>query len=393
MNRKIAIYGAGNKMLEVEAMISKYIPKAECNYAIENKQFSKIGMSMNSRFNPEKPIEIVSLHTLERLHQEGKVDVVVFPTSYHLFDCREIVSLCKKIGFSEEEILAVPIDILKKEELEEEDLSRILVPYHKLEQLYHTDIHITDHCNIKCKGCAHFSSLVEGEVSLSVGEFQKNLNRLKELIPNLCSIAILGGEPLLHPELNIILDIARTIYPYAYITVVTNGILLTKMNPELIESLKKNGVKLDISIYPVLKGNIERWLKFLRKHNLEYSMNEFDQFERRLWSEPVFDGSEMTKRCGHDLCIRNEFIARCPIMLFTDYYNKRFGDKLPVEKGINLFEVNSGMELIELLEQSKELCNYCCARDQYYEEWESVTDQTMKETDWFMKIPKQFIKK
>ena len=57
--------------------------------------------------------------------------------------------------------------------------------------------HITDHCNLKCRGCSHFSPLAQ-EWFESVEDFKKDFSQLASLMP-VNIIRLMGGEPLLHP--------------------------------------------------------------------------------------------------------------------------------------------------------------------------------------------------
>ena len=42
------------------------------------------------------------------------------------------------------------------------------------------DIHLVDHCNLKCKSCTHFSSIAD-EFFLDIDEFEKDMRRLSKL--------------------------------------------------------------------------------------------------------------------------------------------------------------------------------------------------------------------
>ena len=384
--RRIAVYGGGNKALDVEMILAKYLRnEAECRFAVENKQMEKIGTYMRSKLDAEKSLEIISLDACVQKYRDREIDGVVFPTSYHLFDWREIYGLCIGRGIAKQDIFAVPIDILKKKELDQDDISRILTPYGDLNQIYHLDIHIIENCNLKCKGCAHFSSLVtEKDTAVSLEDYLENLQKLKSLVPNICHIALLGGEPLLHPELGEIIKITGEIYPYAQIGVVTNGILIPKLSEECYQLMRQYGVKVMISKYPAFQKMEEIWTKALEAHEVPYKIHDFSEFERRLWKEPIFNGALMTKRCGHDLCMKDHYISRCPMTAFIHYYNSYFGKSFPDNGKVDICKMSSGKELLEELEKPSGLCDYCCARDQCLEQWDAVTEKTIQAGDWLM---------
>ena len=378
--KKIALYGSGNKSLVVNKIIKNYLPDVECRYMIEGKQLQKIGTKLDD-------LEVISLDGCKKLYEDGKITGVAFPTSYHVFDWNEIKERCIRIGIPVESIYAVPIDVLKKDVLDNGDIKRILTPIEELLQLFHMDIHVTDTCNIGCKGCAHFSNLVKEDTNISAEEIRKTLTELKKLIPNICSIAILGGEPLLNPDLKKIIEIVISTYPYAHTGIVTNGILLMQMKEELIETLQKNHIAINISLYPMFSHNAEKWLEFGKEKGLELHIHECKDFERRLTDRPIFDGNETTKLCGHVLCLSKNYITRCPMLAFVHYYNRKFGDKYPDDGRIYIDQIKSGKELINRLDQKAGLCDYCCGRDQCYEEWSYASYATAKPEDWLMKLP------
>ena len=64
------------------------------------------------------------------------------------------------------------------------------------------EYHLADHCNLNCKGCDHFSPIAETKLT-EFTQFKKDINRMSELFEKKAkSIHILGGEPLLNPEIN-----------------------------------------------------------------------------------------------------------------------------------------------------------------------------------------------
>lgn len=67
---------------------------------------------------------------------------------------------------------------------------------------FHFEFHLAEHCNLNCIGCTHFSPLAEPEF-LEVEDFRNDIERLSYLTGgNARFINLLGGEPLLHPEIN-----------------------------------------------------------------------------------------------------------------------------------------------------------------------------------------------
>jgi hypothetical protein len=222
---------------------------------------------------------------------------------------------------------------------------------------------------------------------ISYDEYKNNIRQLKKLIPYIDNISILGGEPLLHPELKDIIQITNETYPNAIVVVTTNAIKLLNISNDLLNELRKKNVMVSISLYPSLKLNLDLWIDFLRKNNICYSINNCNKFQKILLKHPVIDGRENSKRCGHCITLKGSKIARCPHSLCVKYFNGYFGKIIPEYQGIDIFEMKNGMHLLHELENPVELCNYCVVMDLIFKKWESLPKTKMKQEDWFLSIP------
>ncbi len=121
--------------------------------------------------------------------------------------------------------------------------------------LEHLEMHIAHGCNLRCKFCTHYCDIgYSGLVPHEVGaEWLKAWSgRLK---PE--RFYLLGGEPLLSPELDHYLVTARECFPDSKRIVVTNGLLLSRiesMMPVFIDT----GTRLHISIHPIPRSEEAR---------------------------------------------------------------------------------------------------------------------------------------
>jgi len=61
-------------------------------------------------------------------------------------------------------------------------------------------VHLTDHCNLNCKGCTHFSNIAKPAFA-DVEQFECEFKQLATIFSEITEIYLLGGEPLLHPRL------------------------------------------------------------------------------------------------------------------------------------------------------------------------------------------------
>ena len=120
---------------------------------------------------------------------------------------------------------------------------------HELPTLYHFDIHITDHCNLNCKGCGHFSNLCEPNF-LDLDAFRVDMAAIAAKL-RIEQIYLLGGEPLLHPRIAEFIRVAREHFPETRIYVVTNGSLVMRQNDEFWSAMADTHTVLMADAYPI----------------------------------------------------------------------------------------------------------------------------------------------
>ena len=108
-----------------------------------------------------------------------------------------------------------------------------------LERRNTLQIFITSRCNLKCKGCFARRVMANHCGDISLEEYKDTVIKFMEKGGK--QINILGGEPLLHPELRKILDINRE--NKIKTTIYTNGYFLKNYSKEDFE-----GAKLRISL-------------------------------------------------------------------------------------------------------------------------------------------------
>jgi len=388
MKKLAAVYGAGQKSKIAENVLRHHMPDIEIAYVVENKDFSKLGNTISYRKG--HTAQVVSTVTLEELYSSGQCRMVIVPAAYHLFDLREIRALLSRSGILASDIYAMPYNRLMAPLDNTGPGLETLVLFDELVQIMHLDIHIVDHCNITCKSCAHFSCLVDRDVTYSADSIKKSLAHLQSIIPNITSFSLLGGEPLLHPDLDKIIKSAREYFPYASIGINTNAILLQQISPAVLSAIKEDNVTVVATLYPPVFKQVDSIKAFLEQHDIAHQIFRGDRFERRLVPDPLFDKGIMFKKCGHDMCLRGTNIGYCVIALFTDYYNEVFTQsKLPEDKGINIFEQKDGKSLLAALNTPLDLCSHCVSRDtgdQHWFEWK-MAGKNVNADDWFINFP------
>ncbi len=250
--------------------------------------------------------------------------------------------------------------------------------------LEYLEINIVDHCNLKCNGCTHFSNISEPNfVDARILHF--HLNRLNKIFGKINKVRILGGEPLLHPDIINILNYSRKSLPYSKLELVTNGLLLDKMSEDFFQTLYKNNISMEVTNYPPIQSKTKQLQEKLSSFKINYSITPMViNFTANLNPNGTSDQEETFKNCRHTYCkiLRNDYIYICPISAYIDKYNKYFNKNIPVPKGINIYS-NSAKQILEYLNKSEQTCKYCTNLSNYIT-WGCSNNP--KETDWNGKI-------
>ncbi len=222
------------------------------------------------------------------------------------------------------------------------------------------EFHVSDFCNLNCKGCVHFSPLFEKkfpEYNTRTGD----LDKLNKIFDQIFVVYLLGGEPLLNPELDRYITKARECFPNAEIQLVTNGLCLPSLSDELMELMRQNKITIVISEYTPTHQIIKRIEDRLQRFKIEYSVRSMvgkEKFNRPL---SISSSSKYNKKCISNGCtsVCDGKIARCPTLLYIDKFNEKFSQNLPNDGILNLNEYKSGDILINKLRERAQLCDYC----------------------------------
>lgn len=106
--------------------------------------------------------------------------------------------------------------------------------YHVIDgriQTWSLEIHPVDHCNLRCEHCCTLSPHLPQRFT-DPEEMERDLRRIRgAVLPAVLKLT--GGEPLLHPDLVGLLEVARAADVAPQIQLTTNGLLLPGAPPRL----------------------------------------------------------------------------------------------------------------------------------------------------------------
>lgn len=147
------------------------------------------------------------------------------------------------------------------------------------------EVSLTEHCNIRCHACAHASPLLSPKFA-ALEAFSRDLEALATAFHS-DELRIVGGEPLLHPDLLRFLREARRIGIADSIVVYTNGVLLHQMPDDFWRLTDQ----LHVSAYPGVRRRLddEACARLCHAHGVELRIEHFRAFDQTLIGKRIDD--------------------------------------------------------------------------------------------------------
>ena len=244
------------------------------------------------------------------------------------------------------------------------------LPLKKKLRKIHFEIHLAEHCNLNCAGCNHFSSIAEPEL-LNLEEFTRDIERMGELFNHDCDgITLIGGEPLLNPDIIKFMKTARTNFPSARITIYTNGILLPQKDLDFWTACRDNNVGIIISSYP-----IQLDVETIEEATKKFGINLSWVAARQRTINDVFTISPIDLSGSGDIrrsfafcsqansCItlKHGKLFTCVFAAHVHHFSKKFGVEIPITEAdyIDIYKESDGDTILEKLTRPIPACRFC----------------------------------
>jgi hypothetical protein len=228
--------------------------------------------------------------------------------------------------------------------------------------LRYVEVHLVDHCNLNCRGCSHFSPIAR-EWFADLSQYEKDIRRLAELFGNISKVRLMGGEPLLHPQIESFIALTRRYFPKADIRVVTNGLLLPTMQDSFWETSRSNSVILDITVYPPLKDREQFLRSFVNSKSVKTDIHSISAFCALYNEKGDSDVERSFVTCrSSQYCpnLREGRLYVCPVPAYVHYFNEAFGKGVPEDGWLDIHAGSlSGWDVLALLDKATSACRYC----------------------------------
>lgn len=363
----IIIYGFGK--------CGKYVYKKIEEH--KKAQIKVLGWIDQNKNQIDTDLPCLTVEEFLKSDQSG-IDAVLIASVNDIY-VSEMVCALRSGGYEDIYVLDDKIPMEKNEVLDcDGNFNQYIVHYKNIKPVIrYVDFMILEHCNLNCRRCSFFSNIAE-EKYADIGSFQMAVDGLKRKFSNVEFFVLLGGEPLLHPRLAEYIQIVRDSFPKTTLKVTTNGLLITRMSNELVQSMKEHKAILRISQYPPVTRIKQQINDFLLEKGVEY-----------FWTEPISSFDKFICKGTEDPKVAYE--ANCSKVKCPEIYDGRlygcslipaiFRNQLFLDFSLSKEEIEQvsfdlidgdedGWTLIEMLNRPNKLCRYCTVSESM--EWSNT---------------------
>lgn len=344
----IYIYGAGKIGAKVKERLQEYTLSAE-------------GFIDGFKTGDYVGLPIYGVEIIEKLNNYDNIIISVLNTNsileiYKLLRERKIKNIYWFYDAVQKKNIHQDYDFFTDQCLDMSSWGNLIMP--------HIELHISDKCNLDCRGCSHFSPLFD-ELNADFNQKINDIRQIKALFDDVFRIDILGGEPLLNPEVGKYVSELRKELPKTFIQIYTNGLLIPGLKDEVLKEIFDNNISVSISEYRPTHKIIDKIISRLDDFEIRYHIAEYD--DKQVFNVPISlsSDSKYPRMCISDGCITvsDGRIARCPTLMYVERFNEYFKKDLPTEGIYAINEYKSGEKLLEDMKKEVPLCRHCIKCD------------------------------
>lgn len=247
---------------------------------------------------------------------------------------------------------------------------------------------VSYHCNMRCSSCSHMAPFISKKFP-SINSFEKDLRKLNQYL-HTQNLRLVGGEPLLNPEVTEFIIIAKQSGIADTVMLTTNGLLLHKMKKEFWDHIDF----ISITLYPGYYPSDENFKQF-KKIAVETNT------KLRIFENPIFRTTIVTKSHPYDLTakmifktcksahlyhchmIHEGYLYKCACPPFLPEYLAKVDPKIdyrPFEDGFSIHQDDDPLGCQKYLLDSKTLnaCRYCLGYVGKFQGHHQLGNETLK---------------
>lgn len=287
----------------------------------------------------------------------------------NFFEFRRLIDAEKLHGIILNTIANAATDIIK--ECKFYGIPNVCIVNRALSPIYLLDTHkgflgyaetnLIDSCNLNCSGCTHYANLFDKNDFYPIEKYERDIKNFAAAV-DVLQFRLLGGEPLLLPNLAEYIKVTRKYFPQTDLRLVTNGLLIPSAPQDLLDAIRDNKIVVDITIYPPTAKIIDKVQEILKNNQIPF--NDGKKVEKFLVFLTLHGGHDAEKSrrvCINDTCrfMRDGKIYKCPIDALSYKFAEKFGLKgFPKSTGVTIGAPNF-VSLLEKLNGNVECCYWC----------------------------------
>lgn len=221
------------------------------------------------------------------------------------------------------------------------------------------EVHLSDTCNLNCRGCLHFSPFSK-PCFAEVSDVERDFSVLREKFAAVRHVHLLGGEPLLNGDCEVFLRMTRRMWPKTRLSLVTNGLLLLKQGAAFWQACRETRTMIDMTWYPVMSAEAKDAVEQkCREEGVVLRVTKVERFMDKFCETGTEDAAASYRACRRSqYCpyLRNGRLYPCA----TAYH---LADRLPQqerEEGIDV-RSHSASEILRYLLTPVSACRFCAA--------------------------------
>lgn len=362
LSKSLILYGAAER--------AKTIVKYSRFYSNENKIREIVVSDLKGNPNSLLSINVTSISELSQEEINMPFLICVSDTFWKEIEECLIKIGVKEIYYLDDELFQIMYDMFCAINDRVKKIQNRMVRLIKKPNVNYMIFNILNHCNLRCKGCNHFACIAD-EYFVSVDSLQRDMEFISKVMEGdyITKIAIMGGEPLLHPDLLAILQMTRQYFPHAIIRLTSNGILMNRQSDEFWTCLKNNDITIVNTKYP-LQVDYEAIRKRAEDNSIKYQFFEGTEDRKMLYKHIVDPDGRVDPVQAFLNCPIEDTIAfvmegklySCPFSCMSHIiFNQKFQQNLRMTKDdyLCINEIKDKQEIFEFLATPKYYCRYC----------------------------------
>lgn len=359
----IIIWGAGLRGLKIKRALDKYKEEIKVCFFCDNN-VKKQGCELEG-------IKILSFKQVLQMYEKGWAGNIIIS----VIGVTDIVDQIRRSGL-EVKVYGIVHKWYLKETWDSRNVTDLLYEIDtKKPQLSYYEYHVVWHCNLKCKGCIHFSNVAKEEFG-NLDKYKSDIRRLRELYWGVGMVRLMGGEPLLNRELSDFCIVTRNTFPDSDIRIATNGLLIPNLDKAMLKVMSENGIRFDITQYPPTRELKEKIELKCMENNVGFVMTPYrNKFYDSRNLNGDSDGELEWKHCMSNGCyfLDNGHIAGCALPILYKKFKQVLNVEMEICEGdiIDIYDEElDGFTLNEYLTKAMPVCRYCNATTPKWFEWQ-----------------------